>query len=67
VDVQHHQAVGSVIESSISMALSQRTFRFFVDRGGTFTDVVASVDSGDGAARVRVLKVRRATQTLTSR
>ena len=35
-----------------------RPFSFYVDRGGTFTDVVARIQ-GPGPERLRVLKVRR--------
>jgi 5-oxoprolinase (ATP-hydrolysing) len=34
-----------------------RSFSFFVDRGGTFTDVVAAIEAPDGASRLVVGKL----------
>jgi hypothetical protein len=52
---------------SDSAAAPGRSFSFFIDRGGTFTDVVARIALADGRSRTRVLKVRasRASSLLT--
>jgi N-methylhydantoinase A/oxoprolinase/acetone carboxylase beta subunit len=46
-----------------------RDFSFFIDRGGTFTDVVASVPdaSAPGGVRFRVTKARRSAARRHSR
>lgn len=37
--------------------MSARSFRFSIDRGGTFTDVFAEFDAGNGEIKQRVLKL----------
>ncbi len=57
VGLTEAESIASGAARHFVCTMASRDFSFFIDRGGTFTDVVARISTNGGGTRLRVTKV----------